>query len=343
MMRTLSVGLALGLLTSVASAQAPEYQRSAIPGWTLALQCWTFHDRTLLDTLDLARDLGLQYIECYPGQKISDEIDEGFGPGLSEAGSKAVRDKLNANNQHIVAFGVTGIPGDEAGIRSMFAWAQSWGIRAINTEIGAGQFELVDPLAEEYGLKIGIHNHPKPSHYWDPAFVASETEGFDFIGACADTGHWPRSDVAPLDGILALGTKINGLHFKDLNDQKQDAPWGTGTGDALQVLRELHALGFKGTFSIEYEVFNDQRPENVKACGHRRGRLRRRAGRLASCSPINQEAVTFGWPPLRLAAGLPSRLRVATLQPVAARNTVGSDSCHKPVGRASYSTGGDVS
>ena len=266
MMRTLSVGLALGLLTSVASAQAPEYQRSAIPGWTLALQCWTFHDRTLLDTLDLARDLGLQYIECYPGQKISDEIDEGFGPGLSEAGSKAVRDKLNANNQHIVAFGVTGIPGDEAGIRSMFAWAQSWGIRAINTEIGAGQFELVDPLAEEYGLKIGIHNHPKPSHYWDPAFVASETEGFDFIGACADTGHWPRSDVAPLDGILALGTKINGLHFKDLNDQKQDAPWGTGTGDALQVLRELHALGFKGTFSIEYEVFNDQRPENVKAC-----------------------------------------------------------------------------
>jgi len=253
--------LVLGL-----SAQGADFQRSAIPGWRLALQAWTFNSKTVVEVIDLAKQLGIQYIECFPGQKVSAENQTGFGPGMSEDAAKIVRAKLVETGCHVIAFGVTGIPGDEKGIRDMFAWAQSWGIGTINTEIGKGQFELVDRLAEEYGIKVGLHNHPKPSHYWDPAFVASELAGMNFVGACADTGHWPRSGVVPIDGIKALKGKIVSLHFKDLNDAKEDAPWGTGKGDAKGVLAELKNQGFQGTFSIEYENWAAGQQEAVRQC-----------------------------------------------------------------------------
>ncbi|MBI5835455.1 MAG: sugar phosphate isomerase/epimerase [Armatimonadetes bacterium] len=253
--------LVLGL-----SGQAADFQRSAIPGWRLALQAWTFNGKTVVEVIDKAKELGIQYIECFPGQKVSKDDATGFGPGMSEAASKIVRDKLAETGCHVIAFGVTGIPGDEKGIRSMFGWAQTWGIGTINTEIGKDMFPLVDRLAEEYGLKIGLHNHPKPSHYWDPAFTASELAGCSFLGACADTGHWPRSGVVALDGLKKLEGHIASLHFKDLDDKNQDAPWGTGKADAKGMLAELQRQGFRGTFSIEYEKWDAEQEASVRKC-----------------------------------------------------------------------------
>ena len=253
--------LALGL-----SAQGADFQRSAIPGWTLALQAWTFNSKTVCEVIDKAKELGIQYIECFPGQKVSKDIQTGFGPGMDEAATKAVKDKLAETGCHIIAFGVTGIPGDEKGVRSMFEWAQSWGIRTINTEIHRDQFPVVDRLAEAYGIKIGLPNHPKPSYYWDPAFLLKEVQGFNFIGACADTGHWPRSGIQPLDAIKLLAGHISSLHFKDLDANKKDAPWGTGLGQAREILEELKHQGFKGNFSIEYENWDPGQEEAVGKC-----------------------------------------------------------------------------
>ena len=40
-------------------------------GWRLAVQAWTFRDRTAFEAIDTARALGLKYIELYPGQKLA--------------------------------------------------------------------------------------------------------------------------------------------------------------------------------------------------------------------------------------------------------------------------------
>src|SRR5262249_34982311 len=40
-------------------------------GWRLAVQAWTFNDRTAFEAIDTARALGIKYIELFPDQKLA--------------------------------------------------------------------------------------------------------------------------------------------------------------------------------------------------------------------------------------------------------------------------------
>ena len=39
-------------------------------GWNLAIQSYSFHKFTLLEALDKTQELGVKYIEIFPGHKI---------------------------------------------------------------------------------------------------------------------------------------------------------------------------------------------------------------------------------------------------------------------------------
>ena len=131
------------------------------------------------------------------------------------------------------------------------------GIETICSEPPPEAFDLIDKLCQEYDISVAIHNHPKPSRYWDPDKVLEVCEGRSkYIGACADTGHWMRSGVNPLDALRKLEGRIVSFHFKDLNKSgggAHDVPWGTGEGDVDGMLAEVYRQGFKGVFSAEYE------------------------------------------------------------------------------------------
>ena len=73
------------------------------------------------------------------------------------------------------------------------------------------------------------------------------------FGACADVGHWYRSEVVPLDGLKKLQGRIISLHFKDIAENKRDVPWGTGKCDINALMVELKRQGAPLVFSIEYE------------------------------------------------------------------------------------------
>jgi sugar phosphate isomerase/epimerase len=115
----------------------------------------------------------------------------------------------------------------------------------------------MDRLTQEYGINLAIHNHPKPSRYWDPEIVLKAVEGCNpRVGACADTGHWLRSGLNPVECLKKLEGRIISLHFKDLNKAQRDAHdviWGTGVANVKAMLEELHRQRFAGVFSIEYE------------------------------------------------------------------------------------------
>ncbi|NCO41766.1 MAG: hypothetical protein AUJ96_11550 [Armatimonadetes bacterium CG2_30_66_41] len=255
-----ALALVLLVASSIGSAvKAAEVDQSGAAklGWKLAIQAWTNNRATLFETLELAQRLNLRYVEAFPGQRLTKDAEGSIGPGMSDEQIQTLLDKAKACDVTLVNFGVTGILGDEPGARKMFEWAKKLGLKTLVTEPSKELLPLLDKLATEFDLTLAIHNHPQPSHYWDPATILDAVEGTSTrIGACADTGHWVRSGLDPVECLKQLEGRVVSLHFKDLGARTgdmHDVPWGTGASDAAGQLAELKRQGFKGVFSIEYE------------------------------------------------------------------------------------------
>jgi sugar phosphate isomerase/epimerase len=240
--------------------------------WRLGMQAYSFKEFTFFEAVDKNKALGLRYIEAYPGQRLSKEK-----PGvktnhnMSSQQKKEVLQKLREAGVKLVNYGVVGLPNNEAECRKVFNFAREMGIETIVSEPPEDAFDLIERLCKEYNIKVAIHNHPKESHYWNPDTVLKVCQGrTKLIGACADTGHWMRSGVNPVEAIKKLRGRIISLHFKDLNEfgnrRAHDVIWGTGAADAKAILAELSRQKFKGVFSIEYEHnWLNSMPE-IKGC-----------------------------------------------------------------------------
>lgn len=228
-------------------------------GWRLGTQAYTFRLFSFFEAVDKTSQLGLRWIEAYPGQKFSlEHPDKQFHHTMSQELRNEAKAKLLASGIQLVNYGVVGLPNDEAQCRQVFDFAKDMGIETIVSEPTEETFDLIDRLCQEYRINVAIHNHPEPSHYWHPDTVLKVCEKrSSWIGACADTGHWTRSGIHPVEAIKKLKGRIKSLHLKDLNEfgkkEAHDVIWGTGQSDLVNVLAELHQQNFQGVFSVEYE------------------------------------------------------------------------------------------
>jgi len=235
-------------------------------GWRPGCQAWTFNyftsaagekakKLTFVESIDRTHDLGLHFIEAFPGQQLSpDKPDEKMGPQLSADSRKELKKRLSDKGLKLVNFGVVN-PASKA----VFDWAKDMGLETIVSEPKFDSFDDLDKLVEEYQINIAIHDHPKPSPYWNPDTVLKYVKDHNKrIGACCDTGHWMRSGVNPVEALKKLEGHIISFHLKDLaefdNKQAKDVPWGTGRGDIKGILTEVKRQGIKPVFSIEYET-----------------------------------------------------------------------------------------
>lgn len=239
-------------------------------GWRLAVQAWSFNKFTFYEAVDKAAALGLGWIEAYPGQALSkDKPGARFDHGMSDELRKEVLKKLHESNVELVNYGVVGLSANEQESRRVFEFARRMGIETIVSEPPRDAFDVLDKLCAEYGVNVALHNHPKPSPYWNPDTVLEVCSGRSRrIGACADTGHWMRSGIVPLEALRKLEGRIVSLHFKDLNTMGggHDVPWGTGKGDVKGMLAELYRQKLRAVFSIEYEHNWDNSMPDIAKC-----------------------------------------------------------------------------
>jgi len=223
-------------------------------GWRLGMQAYTFNRFTFFEAVDKTASLGLDWIEAYPGQRLGkDYPGVKISHNMSEEMRQVVKAKLRDAGIRLINYGVVGLPNNEAECRKVFDFARDMRIRTIVSEPPEDAFDLIDRLCQEYEINVAIHNHPKPSRYWNPDKVLEVCKGrSERIGACADTGHWVRSGLDPLECLKKLKGRIISSHFKEL-DKGHDVPWGQGPGRTKSLLEELHRQGYEGSFSIEYE------------------------------------------------------------------------------------------
>jgi sugar phosphate isomerase/epimerase len=163
---------------------------------------------------------------------------------------------LKSKKKTLMAFGVVNGNNPEEW-KQIFEFAKAMGIKSITSEPARKDLDIVSALCDEYKIKLAIHDHPKPSHYWHPDSVLAAIKGRSkYMGACADIGHWVRSGLDPVECIQKLDGRVYSLHFKDLNEKSpkaHDVIWTTGVSNMEGVLKELKKQKFQGLFSAEYE------------------------------------------------------------------------------------------
>ncbi|MEY2638798.1 MAG: hypothetical protein RIR90_280 [Bacteroidota bacterium] len=228
-----------------------------VKDWKLGIQLWTFHISSFHDALTRVDSTGLTTIEVYPGQKLGGGLAGVFGPAMDAAQKKTVRDWLASHKIDVHAFGVVVCEKPEEW-EAYFSFAKDMSIPVITAEPAKAHLDVVNDLAGKYGIKVAIHDHPKPSLYWHPDSVLAAAKGRPNIGACADIGHWVRNGLDPVECLKKLSGKVYGLHVKDVaefgNPKADDVIFGTGKSNIAGVLKELKRQGFKGFFSIEHEA-----------------------------------------------------------------------------------------
>ena len=240
-------------------------------GWRLGVQAWSFRRFTFFEAVDKVASLGLHCIEAYPGQRLSAEKpDLRMDPRMDARTREDVSTKLREKDVKLVCFGVVGLGNDEAACREVFEWANQMGVETIVSEPPPEAIGMLDRLCREYRINLALHNHPRPSRYWNPETVLEVCEGRSKrIGACADTGHWMRSGLDPVEALKKLEGRIVSFHFKDLNELgggAHDVPWGTGKGNARGMLAEIQRQGLRAVFSVEYEHNWDKSFPEIAKC-----------------------------------------------------------------------------
>jgi sugar phosphate isomerase/epimerase len=217
--------------------------------------------------------LGIRNVEpCFFLPLSKEHPDLKTSESLSAGMRGALRKRLDDYGVKMVNY-YAPINSKTEAFRSIFDFAKEMGVKTLVAEPPAGVFDKLEELCDEYKIDLAIHNHPKSpeSKYWQPENVLEVCKGRGKrIGACADTGHWVRSGLDPVECLRKLKKRIISLHLKDVSEsgkpEARDVPLGTGKANYAGVLKELHAQGFRGVMTIEYEHLSPQLAEDVAKC-----------------------------------------------------------------------------
>ncbi len=249
-------------LGNVAAAPRPGAMHADRLGWRLGCAAYSFRHLTFYETIDKVASLGLRQLVGFNWQKLSPQKSEAcMSETMSESERRETKARLGDAGVQLAACYCRRLDNKDA-CRRLFDFAKDLGIETLDGEPPVAAVDMLEPLCDEYQINVAVHNHAKPSFYWEPETLLKLFAGRSKrIGACCDTGHWARSGLDPVATLAKLQGRILTFDLKDVNEKGICVPFGTGKGSIRAILQELHRQGFRGVFGIEY----DQTPAYIEA------------------------------------------------------------------------------
>jgi len=224
--------------------------------WKLGVQMWTFRVFTMEQALQKVDSCGIHFIEAFWGQPLGANTKDTFGVKMTQAGRDKLKELMKSHNIKMVAMGVIS-PQTAEEWNDAFKLAKEFELSYITAEPVKKLWGTVDSLAGAYGIKVAIHDHPKPNNYWHPDSVLAAMAGHPNIGSCADIGHWARNGLDPVECLKKLEGHVYGVHFKDIKEfnktEAADTTVGKGVIKFSPIFEELKRQKFSGMLSIEHE------------------------------------------------------------------------------------------
>ena len=188
---------AFGVATCAAQGTDPvgESRRAARAAekkldWQIAVAAYSFRQFTFFEAVDKVAELGVDLIEGFNFQKISQQIPGALNPlTMSDEEIDKVRRKLEASGVTLIALYYGDFPADEAACRTIFERSKKLGVKYFVGEPVPERLPMLDKLAQQYGMIVGLHGHDKKSspNTWHPKLVAEHCQAFSpAIGAFSD-------------------------------------------------------------------------------------------------------------------------------------------------------------
>jgi sugar phosphate isomerase/epimerase len=175
----------------------------------------------------------------------------------------------------IVAIGVEYLSGDPAKDRPRFEFCKQAGVKnmsiSFRPESMFDGLKNIEKLADEFDLKLGIHNHGGYDWLGNPTilqYIFGKTS--KRIGLHLDTAWAIDAKQDAVKMADQFGERLYGVHVKDFvydrKRQPSDVIIGTGNLDLPAFTKVLDKHGFTGPLVIEYEGDEKNPVPALKEC-----------------------------------------------------------------------------
>jgi sugar phosphate isomerase/epimerase len=212
----------------------------------------------LAKALAITRELGLSYWES-AFTHLSPSVNPGeLAPYQRELAAAGVK---------VVGYGVTRLTTDQAKNRALFQFAKLMGLEYLTIDPEPACLDGVDKLIEEFDVAAGIHNHGPGSRYQKIDQIADTIKNHHpKLGCCIDTGHFLRSREDPVRAVEVFGTRIYGVHLKDVKDATHFTLLGKGDLRTVDLLQALAKLKYRYLLALEYEEHPEDPVAEIREC-----------------------------------------------------------------------------
>jgi inosose dehydratase len=208
--------------------------------------------------LAASKQLGIHYWESYTAH-----VPMNVGMQAIEA----IKREMDKAGVSVVGYGVVSFGKDADANRRIFEFAKRVGVSYLSADPDPACFDDLDTLVEKYDVAVGIHNHGPGHRYAKIESIASAIKDHHpKIGCCVDTGHFLRSKIDPVDAVETFGTRVYGVHLKDVKDARTDTVLGKGDLRTVDLLKALARNKYNYCLAIEYEESPANPVDDIKVC-----------------------------------------------------------------------------
>jgi sugar phosphate isomerase/epimerase len=225
--------------------------------FSFGIQSYSLRAFDFTEALKKTQELGLTYWESFRTHTPPD-------PAQARSDYRRI---AADHGVRIISFGVVKFTKDHEANRQLFEFGKAMELTSFSADPDPDAFDSLDKLVDEYGIAVGIHNHG-PGHRFGPldTILNAIRNHHPKIGCCIDTGHFLRSGVDPVDAVEALGSRVYGVHLKDVKNAKVFTVLGEGDLRLADLMKALAQRKYSYLLALEYEE-NPQSPmEEIRAC-----------------------------------------------------------------------------
>ena len=174
----------------------------------LGLQSWTCREMTFEETVKFAADHGIKKVQFF-----RKHID----PNGTVAENEAKKAFLKAHGVEAYSIGVSRTSMDPEENRKLFEVAKLFGMKVIVIEPrDQAQWDVLEPLVQEYDIKLAVHNHGTGTVYGNPSTVKHIlAERDERIGVCMDIGWVTAAGFDAAEIYRNYGGRVFDMHLKD--------------------------------------------------------------------------------------------------------------------------------